>query len=487
MFVPSVASAQDAPWSSAWSEARAAFEAGRFTQAAEHAARAQSTVEGEVPEALEAAWRVDRAEIGCVLGLSVLAAPPADPDEAAEARYDALDRVSGHCSPRLRAVAAYLAGDPLEAALRLDGEAFPAPFAHLVLDAEALAFARATHGERLPNATGLEQAQRWVRAHAAARHGLDAECGTPSGFDWLPRRDLPMDASIEELFAEEEMDEPPPPAPFEGSALDLALIHCSYGPGVAPEDRGFGDGRSVVVYVLARRDGEVRIVGSFVGFPSLECWTGVVQAGIERVAIPGTSLIRLVDREGYVTVDDGPGFVADFTTLCDTERGGCRTVPTAYWRNELIFDEREDLETEPTVSHTEWHGELVVEGGRVHLTESRAAPRPLRRLGRPMPLARFLAAPSVAGNERALLPDADVRPVTASAEECPWEVADPDGSTNVRGTPSGRGSVVGTLESGTEVVPVERRGRWWRIASPEGWLWAPNLRQRCGPDSDATD
>lgn len=481
LAVPTSAFAQEVPWADDLARARRAFAAGEFAEAALAAAAADAQYVAAIDEGVPEAWQASHRTVGCLWGLSALAA--GIPTDDAEARNDATDRVSAFCDARQQAVAALLLGDPLEAALR--GASFPAPFRHLTLPAEARTFGDATHGDTLPIARDVTEAARFVRAHAAAHHGLDTECSQARGFDWLPRRDIPMNWTSDEVYMDEEesqLDTAPasPPAPFAGAATGLALVTCSSGPGGPPEERGFGDGRGVVVYVLSRSDtGEVRVVGSFVGFPMLDCWTGVVQANLESAAIPGTTLIRFVDREGYVTDVDGPGFVADFTTICDTERGGCRTVPTAFWRNELIFDEHDD-DAEPTLAHTEWHGALVVEGSRIHLTESRTAPRPLRVLGRALPIARFLAAASVSGDERALFPDADAPAPVVSAEACPWEVADADGTTNLRAAPSG--AVVGTVPTGTRVVPVERRGRWWRIEAPAGWLWAPNLRQACPPN-----
>ncbi|MBN8611708.1 MAG: SH3 domain-containing protein [Deltaproteobacteria bacterium] len=52
----------------------------------------------------------------------------------------------------------------------------------------------------------------------------------------------------------------------------------------------------------------------------------------------------------------------------------------------------------------------------------------------------------------------------------------------MRAEASSRAPVAATITNGTTVIVGERRGRWWRITAPAGqagWVWAPNLAQRC--------
>jgi hypothetical protein len=66
------------------------------------------------------------------------------------------------------------------------------------------------------------------------------------------------------------------------------------------------------------------------------------------------------------------------------------------------------------------------------------------------------------------------------AAECPIVVSDPDGETNVRPLPNTGRAAVGTLANGTQIDPVEQRGRWYRIAAPlAGWVFASSLARRC--------
>jgi hypothetical protein len=63
---------------------------------------------------------------------------------------------------------------------------------------------------------------------------------------------------------------------------------------------------------------------------------------------------------------------------------------------------------------------------------------------------------------------------------CALVVNDADGQTNVRPEPSTRRTPSGTLANGTVIVPVEQRGRWYRVETPaRGWLYAENLDRRC--------
>jgi len=66
------------------------------------------------------------------------------------------------------------------------------------------------------------------------------------------------------------------------------------------------------------------------------------------------------------------------------------------------------------------------------------------------------------------------------APPCTLVVEDDDGQTNVRPDASTRREPVGTLPNGTVIVPVEQRGRWYRVDAPaRGWVFATSLRRRC--------
>jgi hypothetical protein len=64
--------------------------------------------------------------------------------------------------------------------------------------------------------------------------------------------------------------------------------------------------------------------------------------------------------------------------------------------------------------------------------------------------------------------------------ECAWVVEDPSPPLNVRGGPAATTPVVGTVDNGTALALVERRGRWARIEAPvAGWVYTRSLRERC--------
>ncbi|MFN7697905.1 MAG: SH3 domain-containing protein [Deltaproteobacteria bacterium] len=70
----------------------------------------------------------------------------------------------------------------------------------------------------------------------------------------------------------------------------------------------------------------------------------------------------------------------------------------------------------------------------------------------------------------------------APGQVCTLVVDDADGNTNVRPEASTRREPVGTLPNGTTIVPVEQRGRWYRIETPaQGWVFATSLRRDCAP------
>ncbi|GAB4214372.1 MAG: hypothetical protein OHK0013_38990 [Sandaracinaceae bacterium] len=71
-------------------------------------------------------------------------------------------------------------------------------------------------------------------------------------------------------------------------------------------------------------------------------------------------------------------------------------------------------------------------------------------------------------------------PAPAPSPPCRLVVDDADGQTNLRPDASSRRDPIGTLPNGTVIVPVEQRGRWYRIATPTpGWVFAANLDRRC--------
>jgi uncharacterized protein YgiM (DUF1202 family) len=145
----------------------------------------------------------------------------------------------------------------------------------------------------------------------------------------------------------------------------------------------------------------------------------------------------------------------------------------------------DDDDAEPIPHHVAWESPVSFSGGRVRLGQVRSAPASLARFGgRGVPLAAFLSEPPI-DTSRLFAPPAPGEPVAsmpepAPAPTCPWRIADADGSTNLRADASSRAAVVTSLANGTVVTIAERRGRWWRITAPSvGWLWAPNVAQRC--------
>jgi hypothetical protein len=88
-------------------------------------------------------------------------------------------------------------------------------------------------------------------------------------------------------------------------------------------------------------------------------------------------------------------------------------------------------------------------------------------------------APTSPSTTTSPAPSTSPAPARATSS-CPWRIADPDGQTNVRPEAGTARPAIGTVPNGTTIVPLERRGRWWRIGAPlAGWIWAANVRQSC--------
>jgi len=430
------------------------------------------------------AERAARESMRCAWGLSTLASLGAEPrghHESAEdgwAREAAISRAAAGCPPAERAVAADMLGSPLAAALLLreaGASAFPAPFASRALSEAARTFAGAQTGDMFPAARDVREATRFVLAATMAQHGLRANCGDAHGIHWT-RPGQTLDAVD---WDSEEDPEVPPPA-FNGRAPDaLALLRCEHPPVLAPEAQGFGDGATGIAFVL-RRDasGSVSVVGSFEDFPSLDCWTGVVQREVANYPVPGSAhlyaFVRAEGAEGYD--DDQPSYVATTAFVCDLERRACRSLPIQVERTAVEFHGHE------VIPHrSSWRARLVVAQGRVRVSTVRGAPRAMRRFARGVPLDEFFSSESTSSWESRLYPEhTGSAAERATPSDCPWQIADPDGQTNVRPEPTTRGDVIGTIPTGTPIVPIERRGRWWRVDAPTaGWIWAPNVRQVC--------
>jgi len=238
-----------------------------------------------------------------------------------------------------------------------------------------------------------------------------------------------------------------------------------------------GPGAQSVIYVLTRDATSVRIAGRFRGFWDHECWTGIVQGILSHyaVALPGGGRLYAIRRvEGYAGYDeDQQSYLTEELVLCDLARGACRTLPVSIERTsiELSGDEYRAV---PFA----WESTVSFEGGMVRLANVRGDPGVLRRFGAGVPLDQFFSEPPVAREEATLFPVRSAR--AAANDSCPWRISDPDGQTNVRPEPGTAREAVGTVANGTEIVPVERRGRWWRIEAPvAGWVWAANARRVC--------
>jgi len=106
--------------------------------------------------------------------------------------------------------------------------------------------------------------------------------------------------------------------------------------------------------------------------------------------------------EGYVGYDaDEPSYLVRETTLCDLERGACRSLPTGVERTALV-----EMGDAFVPRRTVWRTRVVVSRGRVRLADVRGAPAAVQRLGRGVPLDAFFTTPSVSGAEQDLYPEA---------------------------------------------------------------------------------
>lgn len=486
----SVAHGQARAWDRPLREARAAYAERRFPDAARLFAQADALLgnfpyeerpeyDGEGHWVHAAERQPIRDAIQCPWALAVLTAPPTG-DDAELAIDRAIARVRLSCSGPDRARAAMLRGDPLEAALLSAREA--SPVEDLGVSPEALAWAAAADTGRLPRASDLPEALRFVRAHAAAEHGLDTRCGAP-----FARRLHATVDDPDELFEEQaELDEESPIAPFESGTPDaIAFVPCFFESPIDPyADEGMPPpGESVEYLLLRERSGAIRIVGWFVGLTSWECWTGVIQGELGHGVVPlgaGRRLYTITRVEGWdYGHEPSDRYVTRETVVCDPARGACRTIPisvdvqTVEWAD----DER------PTVTGSRWQSAVRFTGGRVSLARPQGAPAVLARFaGRGVSLDDFFAAPTIGREQRTLAPTASAQeaPNASVDASCPWRVADADGQTNVRATASSRAAIAATIANDTTVTVAERQGRWWRITAPHaGWVWAPNLAQRC--------
>ncbi|MFK7999583.1 MAG: SH3 domain-containing protein [Polyangiales bacterium] len=462
-----------APWRDSLTAAERGYRNGEFAEALDHFDETRASLGERYDEEGEERWGPTEKQAydatRCPRALSQLALLQGrgESNVSEEARDLAMDQANFACSDEELAVAAFLIGDTLQAALRLSASGrtrFVAPFSDRRLPSGV--DLRLNDGE-LPLASDLDEAQSFVMAHAQLRHGLMARCYPARGIAWQTRG-----AGYEEAY-NEVMDDIPEIPPFTGEERDaLATMRCDYPYKIAPEERGFGDGLDAVAYLLRREsDGRISVRGSFPDFPSLDCWTSVVQSEVSNYGHAQPGLYAFVRAQGYST-PDGPERIIVTTHLCDVNRRRCRSFPVQVQQGDYHYDDSD----QPRLVRGDWRSDFAVHRGRVVLTNMQGAPAGLRRFRRGVPMNAFFSSPSVEYE----LPDL-TRPVEAS-RECPVHVADPDGTTNVRAAPGTRANVERTLDNGTLLEVEERRGRWWRISAPvRGWIWGPNTDSRCPP------
>lgn len=472
------------PWRAPLTAAERAYQDGDFAEALRHFDQTRASLGERYDEEGEERWSPTAKQAydatRCPRALSQLAliehAPAeneADESNSVEsnatalARELAMDQADFACSGGELAVAALLIGDPLQAALRLSESGrrrFVAPFAERRLpDGVEL---RLRDGE-LPPANDIGEARRNVTALAQLQHGLMARCYAARGIAWRTR-----DASYQEAY-NEVMNDLPEIAPFTGGERDaLAMMRCDYPPKLAPEERGFGDGLDAEAYLLRREsDGRITTRGSFPDFPSLDCWTSVVQSEVSNYGHAQRGLYAFVRAQGYST-PDGPERIVVTAHLCDVNRRRCRSFPVQVQQGDYHYDESD----QPHFLRADWRSDFEMRRGRIVLTNMQGAPSGLRRFRRGVPMDAFFSSPSVEYELPDLARPAEVTP------ECPVHVADPDGNTNVRSAVGTRAPVSETLDNGVRVEVEERRGRWWRISAPaQGWIWGPNTETRCPP------
>ncbi len=503
--------AATAAWDRPLAEARTAASRGRHADAAALFARADALLGGypyeERPEYDDdGIWVHDatrgpiRQSFQCPWALEVLASPaPPATDEAATAAYgDAIARVRMSCTPADQARAAHLMGDDLQAALRL--MELPAPTPSIAgLPAEATRWATEVRAGRFPIARDVDEAVRFVRAHTAAPHALDATCGAPFARERrVPSaHDPDLTEADEAMYVDEEAGGPAPPTPFETGTPDaIAFVRCAYSDIVSPYDQpSMGPGAETVEYMLLRSTAGVTIVGWFRGMPQYDCWTGVIQMelGHEVVTLDASHRLYTVTRvEGYEDMSSGGAYLVRELVVCDPVERACRTLPVHASETTVTYpDDPDDDDAEPIQHRVAWESTVSFTGGRVRMPQTRRAPASLVRFGaRGVALTDFLREAPIDASHLFTTPGAaetSTAPPTPTAvtSACPWRIADTDGSTNVRADASSRATVVTSLANGTVVTVAERRGRWWRVTAPAGqtwgagWLWAPNVAQRC--------
>ena len=405
--VPAVAA--QAPWTGPLEAARAAHFEGRHGEAARLFAEADRVLGGfpyedeDVDRDEQGAWLHARERmpvreaLQCPWALSVLAEPPGGESlEAADPRADALVRAELSCDPVSQGVAADLRGDPLLAAWRLRGAPFPAPFAARVVSEQARAWARAVLEGAVPRARDVEEARRFVQAHAAAEHGLSTQCAEPTRAPFSRSR----------RGSERTVDE--------GVPVALALVRCTYAGAVSPyEPPRMGPGAASEIYLLASDADGVRIAGHFRGFWDEECWTGVVQRelGARVVRQAGHPPLHVLEREeGFREEGIGVGEVhlTREAVVCDVARGACRTLPFGLETRALDFGGGR-----PVPVRRRWRSRVAFRDGAVRLLDIRGAPASLQCFGGTgVPLDAFFSAPPMPRDqlswESAPSPAADV-------------------------------------------------------------------------------
>src|SRR5262249_34697343 len=114
------------------------------------------------------------------------------------------------------------------------------------------------------------------------------------------------------------------------------------------------------------------------------------------------------------------------------------------------------------------HGVLRVRARRGAVPEALAAPIVLADRISPMPALR-VGTPVPTSSRRA-----------SGGSRCRYWVDDPHPPLNVRAERSSRSAIVGTLDSGAQIVPLRTVGAWIEIGAPfAGWLWSRNVRREC--------
>lgn len=76
----------------------------------------------------------------------------------------------------------------------------------------------------------------------------------------------------------------------------------------------------------------------------------------------------------------------------------------------------------------------------------------------------------------------------ARPANCAAVVRDPNPPLRVRESPRSSSAAVGSVQNGTSLAFVDRRGRWARIEEPvAGWVWTENVRDECPPVANSVD